>query len=261
MTVLFPRTESKTATITPWSTVGEFWTEFNSCIYLFKLRNTERAEPLCGQLSVVSSEVIGDPTPSILTKIIVTLSPINFGVHLSIRQRLLEHFLELAEERWDEDHLATVIVRELQRDNKFRQVTEKALSYVWDSVIDQACCVNHPPSAVELEAQTSIIALLRRDNAIDAAGKEAGDLLAHSESHFGRESAEFREAAKELAHVWLDTLELDEAQELSKQRVGRFVSRDGVIGHSFRDSRAMRALEDLAEIERKRRLWRNVCPG
>lgn len=100
--------------------------------------------------------------------------------------------------------------------------------------------------------RTSLIALLRRDKALLDATNHAKELLSYSENHRPPESAEVRDAARELAHVYMDTGEFEEARELCFRRTGPIVEEtDGRRHFRIYDSRAVWAVEDLAEIEKR----------
>ena len=61
-----------------------------------------------------------------------------------------------------------------------------------------------------------------------------------------------RDAQMELAHVCMDLKDWDNAVDLSLSRVGLAVASDSLIGHRYRDHRAVWAMEDLAKVHEEK---------
>lgn len=235
----------------PSAAVERVLTKLNQNIYLLKLKDWRKGEPLYFRLRTASWDSFLNLTPDFLRKFLAVTSPIKFTTYPEARQEILRHFLGLARELWGDKHSFTRLVRELQRDNPSLEVTEKALSCIEQLVLQEPSCAERKRPSLAFRTKTSIIALQRRSKALTAATQSASDLFARSKQTFGPKSLETRDAAEQLAHAFMDTGKLDEAQALCLQRVGPAVGCDGWIGHGYGDERAMRAMEDLAEIERK----------
>ena len=77
----------------------------------------------------------------------------------------------------------------------------------------------------------------------------AEGLYRSSQTGARRKLSEIRNAAKELAHFYMDIGRFDDTRELCMIRVGKAVARDGLIGHEYHASGVLYALEDLAKIE------------
>lgn len=83
------------------------------------------------------------------------------------------------------------------------------------------------------QTERAIIALLRRDGCLDDAARKARTLFSTAGSVPDPDSRRTREAAQELAHVYIDTRQLDEAKRLCMICVGRAVSWDGGMIGAF----------------------------
>lgn len=245
--------ETSSTALAPPSAVDSFWSDIYNCIYLYKLRDHRRVQPLFDQLCVASSELLGGLTPTFLRKLFTTFSPLNCRISSYLRGKLLGVILRLVQERWGKGHAVTEILKQLYFDKQSRWVTEKALFCLQKTVRDQPRWKRHTSPTVEFKIETSMITLLRRDRDFDAAATKAKDLLSLSKNYFLPESAKVREATEELAHVYMDMERLDGARELCIRRIGPYEKEGGAITYKFQDSRTMWALEDLAEIERKSR--------
>ncbi|KAL9620359.1 MAG: hypothetical protein Q9160_005059 [Pyrenula sp. 1 TL-2023] len=235
----------------PSAAVERALAKINENIYLLKLRDWRKGEPLYFRLRTASWDSFLNLTPDFLRKFLAVTSPIKFTTYPEARQTILSHFLALARELWGDKHSFARLIRELQKDRPSLEVTEKALSCIEHLLIQEPSCAERKRPNLAFRTKTSIIALQRRSKALTTATQSASDLFARSEQTFGSKSLETRDAAEQLAHAFMDTGKLDEAQALCLQRVGPAVGADGWIGHGYGDERAMRAMEDLAEIERK----------
>ena len=148
----------------------------------------------------------------------------------------------MTEEAFGRDNNLTVICKELQKDEDSRHSTEMALRCMLASMY-----LARSPSKFATERE--IVALLRRDKAFDDAAQMANSLYQSSQTGPRPNLDEIRNAAKELAHVYMDIGKHSEARELCMIRLGRAVARDGLIGHEYHDKGVLYALEDLAKIE------------
>ena len=142
----------------------------------------------------------------------------------------------------------TVICKELQKDDKTRYTTAIGLRCMLSSQ-----CLARSPLA--FDTKRKITALLRRDKLFDDAAQMARNLIASDEDSPEVKSDEVRDRAVELAHVFMDIGELEEAKELCRKRMGNAVAWDGLIGHEYHDQRTRYALKDLAKIEED---WGNL---
>ena len=87
--------------------------------------------------------------------------------------------------------------------------------------------------SLAFQTERAIIALLRRDGCLDNAARKARTLLSITRSAQDPDYRRTREAAQELAHVYMDTGQLNEAKGLCMIRVGRAVSWDGRMIGAF----------------------------
>ncbi len=87
--------------------------------------------------------------------------------------------------------------------------------------------------SLAFQTERAIIALLRRDGCLDDAARKARTLLSITESAPDPDYRRTREAAQELAHVYMDTGQLNEAKGLCMICVGRAVSWDGGMIGAF----------------------------
>jgi hypothetical protein len=243
-TMFLEQDERQRAAFTPPRTMEHFWSDLNNCIYLFKLRDWRRAEPLYKALVGVSSEVFSNVTPDFLRRFFTAFSPVNFQVNPVVRKELLKHFLSRVRELWGSEHSFTRLIYELQLDINSRELSEVALSCLQQSVRGEAPHVERQHPHTDFSIEVSIITLQRRSKDFAAAAHSASTLLTQSKERLGPESPEARDATEQLAHVYMDTQRLEEARALCLERLG-------LINRDHRDKRAMRAMEDLAEIERK----------
>lgn len=250
-TIMQGRNESQRAAFTPLSVMEHFWAQLNNCIYLFKLRDWRRAEPLYRRLRNVTEEIFANITPDFLRRLLAAFCPVNFEVNPVVRKGLLKHFGRLARDFWGETHPFPRLIGQLQLDKSSREVSEKSLSCLRDSVIEHSADIETQQPSVDFEANMAMIALQRRNKDFSVAAHSARVLLSNSRERFGSGSLETRDAAEQLAHIYMDTQNLDEAKTLCRERVGSAVGSDALIGVGYQDKRAMRAMEDLAEIERK----------
>ena len=219
-----------------------FWHNFYNCIYLYKLDNIERAEPLLNQLCSVSSEVLHSLPIDSVSRLLAAFAPVNFRRHPEVRTILLSHFIKMTEEAFGHDNKLTVICKELQKDEDSRYSTETALRCILDSM-------HLARSPSQFATEREIIALLRRDKAFDDATQMAESLYQSSQTGAKPKLDEIRSAAMELAHIYMDIGRFDDARGLCMIRVGKAVARDGLIGHEYHDSGVLYALEDLAKID------------
>ena len=226
----------------PIPSLEKLWLNVHNCIYLYKVNDIARAEPLLKQLCLVPSEVMLNLSIDSVSQLLAAFAPVNFRRHPEVRTKLLGQFTKMAAEALGHDNTITVICKELQKDEDSRYSTEMALRCMLGSMHLARC-----PSMSGTER--AIIALLRRDKAFDDALRMAHNLVRSSNANARPKSEEIRDAAKELAHVYMDMGRFKEAKALCMTRVGEIVARDGLIGHEYRDSRTMSALEDLAMIE------------
>ena len=226
----------------PTPQIETFWHNFHNCIYLYKLDNIERAEPLLKQLCSIPSEVLHRFSIDSVSYLLAFFAPVNFRRHPDVRTILLGHITKMTQEAFGRDNNLTVICKELQKDEDSRHSTEMALRCMLASMY-----LARSPSRSATERE--IIALLRRDKAYDDAAQMANSLYESSHSGARQNLDEIRNAAKELAHVYMDIGRFDDARELCMVRVGPAVSRDGLIGHEYHDKGVLYALEDLAKIE------------
>jgi tRNA threonylcarbamoyladenosine modification (KEOPS) complex Pcc1 subunit len=249
------------AALTPLPLMEHFWSELNNCIYMFKLRDWQRARPLYENLRKVPSEIFSNLTPDFLRRFFTAFSPVNFLVSPFVRKGLLTQFMRLAREMWTDEHPFAQLIRQLQLDINSREVSEKGLSCLRESVLSELPNVEHQRPSVQFEIDLSIITLQRRSKDFDAAARSASALLMCSKEHFGTGSPEARDAAEQLAHIYMDTQKLKEAKILCQERVGRLTwPRDGWMEYEYNDKRAVRAMEDFAEIERKLDQPQNCMP-
>lgn len=215
------------------------------CLYLFKLQDLRRADPLLDQICQVSGEVIAKPSPAFVRKLIASLSPVNSRRNPTVRKRVLGYLSLLASRQLGPEHSFTIICQQLQHDVDSRYLTQRLLEMIRDLLE-----VRSP--LVAMETNRSIIALLRRDKACDAAATMAIQQLHSCEQTFERGVVAIRDAQTELAHIYMDTKNWDQAIHLSLSRVGLAVAPDGLIGHEYHDRRAVWAMEDLAKIHEEK---------
>lgn len=226
----------------PIPSLETLWLNVHNCIYLYKVNDIARAEPLLKQLCLVPSDVILNLSVDSVSQLLAAFSPVNFRRHPEVRTKLLGHFTKMAAEALGRDNTITIICKELQKDEDSRYSTEMALRCMLGSMH-----LTRSPSMPGTER--AIIALLRRDKAFDVAVRMADNLVRSSNANARPKSEEIRDAAKELAHVYMDMGRFEEAKALCMTIVGKAVARDGLIGHEYGDRRTMSALEDLAKIE------------
>ena len=226
----------------PTPELETFWLNVHNCIYLYKLNNIERADLLLEQLCLVSSKVILNLSISDVSQLLATFAPVNFRCHPEVRTKLLGHFTKMAEEAFGHDNTITVMCKELQKDQDSRNSTEMALRCMLGSM-------HLARSSSVFNTERAIIALLRRDKAFDDAAQMAENQVRSCNTSAKTNSEETRKAAKELAHIYMDTGRLGDAKALCMTRVGKAVAHDGLIGHQYHDRITVSALEDLAKIE------------
>ena len=220
----------------------KFWQNFYNCIYLYKLDDTKRARPLLKQLCSVSSEVLRSLSIDSVSRLLASFAPVNFRRHPQVRTVLLGHFTKMTEEAFGRDHTLTIICKELQKDEDSRFSTEMALRCMLASM-------HLARSPSKFATERDIIALLRRDKAFDDAARMADRLYQSSQTGVSPKLDEIRNAAMELAHVYMDIGRFEDAKVLCMVRVGKAVARDGLVGHEYHDKGVLYALEDLAKIE------------
>ena len=233
------------------SAVNVFWSNLSNCIYFQKILDYRRFRSLYVQLCTASAELLGEPTPSVLLKLFKTFSPLNFPHDPVLRDTLLKVILRLAQEKWGKGHPATEILKQLRLDKQSRWVTENALSCLQSTVQGQKRWQKHTGPGIEFDIATAIIALLRRDRDFNAAAYKAEKLLALSEVKYLPESLEVRVAAQELAHIYMDVWQLDDARRMCMKRLGPYERSGDELVYKLQDSHTLWALEDLGEIERK----------
>ena len=219
-----------------------FWQNFHNCIYLYKLDDIKRARPLLKKLCSVSSEVLHSLSIDSVSRLLASFAPVNFRRHPEVRTILLGHFTKMTEEAFGRDNVLTVICKELQKDEDSRFSTETALRCMLASM-------HLARSPSKLATERDIIALLRRDKAFDDAVQMADRLYQSSQTGASPKLDEIRNAAMELAHVYMDIGRFDDAKDLCMVRVGKAVAQDGLVGHEYHDKGALYAYEDLAKIE------------
>jgi hypothetical protein len=208
-------------------TLKIFWQTLNNCIYLYKLNDLPRATPLLSHLLSLPSTIL-PTTPSLnfLQHLLASFSPINFRRNPPARLKLLTHLHTLLSTALGPQHLLTTICHQLLFDNGTRHATETALSCLHSSLV-----LAHDSLAFQTER--AIIALLRRDGCLDDAARKARTLLSITGSAPDPDYRRTREAAQELAHVYMDTGQLNEAKGLCMICVGRAVSWDGGMIGAF----------------------------
>ncbi|MCJ1378223.1 hypothetical protein MMC17_001320 [Xylographa soralifera] len=233
-------------------TLQSFWQTLKNCIYLYKLNDLRHATPLLSYLLSFPPTILHTtPSLSFLQHLLASFSPVNFRRNPPVRLKLLTHLHTLLSTALGPQHLLTTICHQLLFDNGTRHATETALSCLHSSLV-----LAHDSLAFQTER--AIIALLRRDGCLDDAARKARTLLSITGSAPDPDYRRIREAAQELAHVYMDTGQLNEAKGLCMTCVGRAVSWDGgMIGHEYSDPRTLYALEDLAKIEEQLGYWAN----
>ncbi|MCJ1437643.1 hypothetical protein MMC27_007030 [Xylographa pallens] len=233
-------------------TLKSFWQALKNCIYLYKVNDLRHAIPLLSHLLSFPPTILPTtPALNFLQHLLASFSPVNFRRNPPIRLKLLTHLHTLLSTVLGPHHLLTTICHQLLFDNDTRHATETALSCLHSSLV-----LAHDSLAFQTER--AIIALLRRDGCLDEAARKARTLLFITESAPDPDSRRTREAAQELAHIYMDTGQLNEAKGLCMTCVGRAVSWDGgLIGHEYSDPRTLYALEDLAKIEEQQGHWGN----
>ena len=194
------------------------------------------------QLYSVSSDVLPSLSIDSVSRLLAAFAPVNFRRHPEVRTILLSHFIKMTEEAFSHDSTLNVICKELQKAEDSRYSTETALRCMLGSMH-----LARSPSQFALERE--IIALLHRDKAFDGAPQMAENLFQSSQTGARPKLDEIRNAAMELAHVYMDIGRFDDAKALCMIRVGKAVARDGLIGHEYHDRVTLYALEDLAKFE------------
>ena len=208
-------------------TPKKFWQTLKNCIYLYKLNDLRHANPLLSLLlSLRPHTFFIPPTLDFLQQLLASFSPVNFRRHPPVRLQLLSHLRILLNTALGPQHLLTTICQQLLLDDDTRHATETALSCLHSSLV-----LAHDPLAFQTER--AIIALLRRDGCLDDAARKARTLLSVTGAAPDPGYAKSREAAQELAHVYIDTGQFDEAKKLCMMCVGRAVSWDGGMIGTF----------------------------
>ncbi|MCJ1226050.1 hypothetical protein MMC12_002699 [Toensbergia leucococca] len=217
-------------------TLKIFWQTLNNCIYLYKINDLPHATSLLSHLlSLHPTILLTTPSLDFLQRLLASFSPINFRRNPPIRLKLLTHLHTLLSTALGPQHLLATICHQMLFDNDTRHATETALSCLHSSLV-----LAHDSLAFQTER--AIIALLRRDGCLDDAARKARTLFSITRSAPDPDCRRTREAAQELAHVYMDTGQLNEAKELC---------------HEYSDPRTLYALENLAKIEEQLGNWRN----
>ena len=208
-------------------TLKNFWRTLKNCIYHYKINDLRHAIPLLSHLLSFPPTILPTtPSLNLLQQFLASFSPVNFRRNPLVRLKLLTHLHALLSTVLGSQHLLTKICHQLLFDNGTRHATETALSCLHSSLV-----LAHDSLAFQTER--AIIALLRRDGCLDEAARKAKTLLFITRSAPDPDYRLAREAAQELAHVYMDTGQLDEAKGLCMTCVGRAVSWDGGMIGAF----------------------------
>ena len=218
-----------------------FWHNVKYGIYLLKVSSPSRAWPTLVQAyHTPASSVVAHPI-GFVKELFTTLSPVNTKIYPQARSLLLKH-LSLA--GLEDTNPLTVIIKQLLRDGHTQEFSQRALNCLLE-MFSYALGWAH---AMTLEIRRVTIAMLRRAGEFEAAVDLAKQLLHVSQQEFGPGSPQARMAATELAHIHVDKGEYDLASKLSMSVVAHSNLTHDFVGPRFHDSRAVYAMEDLADI-------------
>lgn len=229
------------------NTVGaqaRFWSEFKQGVYLLKISCFERAFPMLHSAGELADSAFVDNPLAFVQEILSTLSPINTATCPGLRLSLLHSFSILARQKFEHTDPILVLCKELQKDSRSQEVSERALSFL----IDLLTSIHGTSYAVAFKAQTSLIRLLRRNKDYARAGHMARRFLSSSNNTFGSQSTPARLAAREIEHILMDEKQWHEALEVCHSIVGQQPSSFQLAEPHHHDECAVHTMEDIAKI-------------
>ena len=219
----------------------QFWHHVKYGIYLLKVSAPVRAwETLHKAYQIPAGFVVAQPL-DFVKELFTTLSPANTKIYPQARKLLMKH---LGSANLEVSNPLSVLIEQLSRDVNAEESSRRAFHSML-GMFTYALGWTHPKT---LELRRAMITVLRRASEYEEAGDMADRLLAESQDEFGSGSPQARMAATELAHVNVDRGDYGRASKLSMSVVAHSDLTHDVVGPRFHDSRAVYAMEDLADI-------------
>lgn len=249
----------------------EFWANLKRGIYLVKVQSYPLGVPALNKACTLAPVLLASPASfdfHFLRELFLTLSPVTTRSSPDVRTLLLKHLTQFARLKLGAQHPISIICYELQFDNDDREVSEKALICMLNS-IRKYCQQSIDITDMEVRLECSIITLLRRDNDLGAAATQAKALLRKTQQRLPalwnfnqtaetiRAMKRARMAATELAHIYMDMSsdQYEEALSLCffvltgyPKVVDAHATTPSSLPLIIHDSKSFHTMEDLAKI-------------
>lgn len=220
-----------------------FWSNIKQAIYLFRISSETRAWPTLGDAYATAGEALRSVDGSLFVhEILATLSPANTKESPLIRLQIIQYLANMSLITLGDKHPITVVLSQLYYDDVGkRDVSERCMEYM----IYLATTNSHDEPALKslaLDAQISIIRLLRKDDEHKGALQAAQLAHAKAASVYGPSSPQAISALRQQEHVHIDSGNHVEALETCFSIIN-------LTG--FGEKSAIHTMEDIAYIYEK----------